>query len=230
MDSAVCLALSVKAVGPERTKVLILPTEETPSEDTQDAVELAKELGVEHTQIHLGNLRDQMAEAFEVTEPMDLGNLASRARMAALYAHARKDGFLVLGTSNKSELLVGYFTKYGDGGSDIAPIGDLYKTQVNELARRLDLPQKIIEKAPRAGLIADQTDEGELGLPYSELDAILMCKERRMTLDNAVKATGFDLETVQRIYSLVDANIHKRRLGLIPKIGLRTVGIDWREV
>jgi len=124
---------------------------------------------------------------------------------------------------------VGYFTKYGDGGSDAMPIGDLYKTQVFALAEELGIPDVILEKPPAAGLVPGQTDEGDLGLSYSELDRILFGIERWLDLEDIAMLTGIDLSTVQRIQHRVHTSSHKRYLGMIPKIGLRTPGFDWRE-
>ena len=163
------------------------------------------------------------------TKLMAEGNIKARIRMVMLYYHANLHNYLVLGTSNKSELLVGYFTKYGDGGSDAMPMGDLYKTQVFELARELGIPESIVEKPPTAGLFRGQSDEKDLGMKYSELDMILRGIELRLELKDISDITGFPLETVTRIQKKVHGSAHKRCLGKIPKLGLRTIGLDWRE-
>lgn len=120
-------------------------------------------------------------------------------------------------------------TKFGDGGCDFAPIGDLYKTQVREMARHLGLPRAILEKVPTAGLWPGQTDEGELGIPYDELDRILLGIELQFQPEEIVERAEVDLKQVERVERLVESNVHKRKMPLIPKIGIRTFGLDWRE-
>ena len=136
---------------------------------------------------------------------------------------------LVMGTSNKSELLTGYYTKYGDGAADISPIGDLYKTQVRELAREIGVPVHFIDKTPSGDLWEGQSDEGELGITYAALDRILSGIEMGLDDNSIIKRTGEAHDTVLHVRGLIKRSVHKRRLGLIPKIGLRTVGLDWRE-
>ena len=136
---------------------------------------------------------------------------------------------LVMGTSNKSELLVGYYTKWGDGASDLLPIGDLYKSQVYHLAEFLDLPRKILERKPTAELWDGQTDEDELGIDYPTLDQILLGIERQISFKSISSKTGIDFDVIKRIDSLVKLSIHKRVFPPVCKIGRRTVGLDWRE-
>ena len=157
------------------------------------------------------------------------GNVRSRVRMVILYHLANLGNLLVLGTSNKSELMVGYFTKYGDGASDAMPMGDLYKTQVYALARDLEIPDVILKKPPSAGFAPGQTDEAELGITYGELDRILMGLERLLPHGDIAELTGCDPSVVRRVHHLVRTSAHKRYPGIIPKIGLRTPGYDWRE-
>ncbi|MGC8645041.1 MAG: NAD(+) synthase [Thermoplasmata archaeon] len=157
-----------------------------------------------------------------------LGNAKARLRMVFLYSMANKFGGLVAGTSNKSELLTGYFTKYGDGGSDFQPIGDLYKTQVFDIAKRLGFPSWLIEKKPSAELWEGQTDESELGITYEKLDRILECLEYLREPEKCY-VEGCSKDDVLRIYSLVRKNAHKRINFYIPKIGFRSVGTDWLE-
>jgi NAD+ synthase len=149
--------------------------------------------------------------------------------MLLLYAEAQARGDLVCGTGNKSELLTGYFTKHGDGGVDLQPIGDLYKTQVRLLAQHLRVPAPVIAKPPSAGLYPGQTDEGDMGLSYEDLDAVLRGME--LNLDGSVIArkTKLPLATVEKVEAMVRKTEHKRRTPMIPKLGARTVGIDWRR-
>jgi NAD+ synthase len=149
--------------------------------------------------------------------------------MMVLYAHAHQMGRLVLGTGNKSELLMGYFTKWGDGAADVYPLGDLYKTDVFALARHLGLPRDIIDKAPSAGLFAGQTDEGELGVKYADLDKILVELEGGHDAATAARRAGVPPDLALMVERKIIATAHKRNPLVIPKIGLRTPGSDWRE-
>jgi NAD synthase len=149
--------------------------------------------------------------------------------MVVLYSIANKENALVIGASNKSELLTGYFTKYGDGASDLMPIGDLYKTQVKLLARKVGLPEKVINKVPTAGLWPGQRDEDELGIDYFTLDKVLYGIELLMDDLRISEETGVNLETVNRIRKMVEISRHKRVLIYIPKVSIRTVGLDFRE-
>ena len=134
-----------------------------------------------------------------------------------------------MGTGNKSELLTGYFTKHGDGGVDLLPIGDLYKTEVRELAERIQIPQTIITKSPSAGLRAGQTDEEDLGVKYEELDQILLGLEQLMSVDEIQKETGLEISIINSVFDMYQSSAHKRKMPLIPKLGIRTIGCDWRE-
>ena len=134
-----------------------------------------------------------------------------------------------MGTSNKSELLTGYFTKFGDGGADFSPIGDLYKTQIIELAKAIDIPENIIGKPPSAGVAQGQTDENELGITYRDLDRILLGIELKLDIKEIAKRTGIKENEVSRIQEMVNRTVHKRKMPLIPKLGIRTLGSDWRE-
>ena len=126
-------------------------------------------------------------------------------------------------------MLVGYFTKHGDGGNDMQPIGDLYKMQVRKLAASLPVPRPIIDKPPSAGLRPGQTDEDDLGMPYERLDQVLKGIEMNASPDAIAQRTGLDVAEVRRVAGMVRASEHKRHAPLIPKIGARTVGIDWRR-
>ena len=134
-----------------------------------------------------------------------------------------------MGTSNKSELLIGYYTKWGDGASDFLPIGDMYKSQVYRLAKELGVPEEILDRKPTAELWEGQTDEDDLGIDYTTLDQILLGLERQLSFKSISSKTGNALGSVERIDRLVKSSIHKRVFPPVCKIGQRTVGLDWRE-
>ncbi len=156
------------------------------------------------------------------------GNIKARLRMVYLYAKANEYKGLVAGTSNKSELLTGYFTKFGDGGSDFQILGDLYKTQVYQVAKNYNFPDWLIKKPPSADLWVGQTDEGELGITYEKLDRILECLEYLKSPEEC-NAADCSIKEIKRIYGMVQSNAHKRVNFYIPKIGFRSVGTDWME-
>jgi len=235
LDSSVVAKLVADAAGKEMVLVLIMPVKET--SDTDEAVLLAEEFGIEYRLIDLGPSFRSLVTSYtnslgispEKLPPLVPGNLSSRLRMATLYFSANLLEGMVMGTSNKTELLTGYFTKYGDGASDAMPLGDLYKTQVFKLAQDIGVPRRIIEKPPTAGFYQDQTDEGELGIDYATLDKILHGFELRLTAREIAAYLGVDEAEVSRIETMVQRAAHKRFLGMIPKIGIRTPGFDWRE-
>ncbi|UCF07738.1 MAG: NAD+ synthase [Thermoplasmata archaeon] len=231
LDSAVVTKLCADAMGPKKVLALILPDSATPEEDIRDAVALAAEFRVDYRVI---DITDTIAAFSSLLSPMQLtpkalGNIKARCRMIVLYVHANLESRLVMGSSNKSEMLTGYFTKFGDGGADFAPIGDLYKTQIRELAKAIDIPQDIINKTPSAGLAEGQTDEGELGITYDALDRILLGIELKLKAEDIAEKVGCEKDEVLRIHDMVRKNVHKRKMPLIPKIGIRTFGLDWRE-
>jgi NAD+ synthase len=230
IDSAVVLKLAVNAVGRGRVLGLMMPEKDSPTEDMRDAEELCEALGVGHETIDITGAVAALREAAGAgTDRMALANIKARCRMILLYQRAGTQGRLVLGTSNKSEFLVGYFTKHGDGAADLEPIGDLYKTEVRELARVLGLPEKLIRKAPSAGLWKGQTDEGEMGITYDLLDAILFGIEQGLSEREVAKRAGAPVQEVERVSRMVRMSSHKRKLPTVVKIGLRTPGLDWRE-
>ncbi len=229
VDSAVVAALAARALGPKAVHTFFLPIERPPGGDLQDARSVASKLKISLEVRNLTVPYFALVEATKAGDQRVRGNLKSRVRMAALYAEANRRGALVLGTGNKSELLTGYFTKWGDGGCDLLPIGDLYKTQVLELAGKLGIPKRVITKAPSAELWPGQTDEGDLGIAYGDLDRVLLGLELKMGDAAIVRRSGVALGQVKRLRARVEAGAHKRRMPLVCKLGLRTVGTDWRE-
>ena len=233
IDSSVTAVLAVKALGRERVTGLILPdSETTPMEDVQDARELAESLRISHFQLDIhdifqvyGRMLPFYGEQFKVAN----GNLRARIRMTILYYYANISNKLVCGTGDKSELLLGYYTKYGDGGVDILPIADLYKTQVRELARRLGLPKKICEKPSSPRLWPGQMAEAELGITYEEIDQILyLYVEQNKSAEEIIEETGISPEKVREVIERVHRNEHKRLPPPIAKVSRHTVGQEWR--
>ncbi len=229
LDSALTMKICVEAMGKEKVHALLMPENPENDEDMDDALRYAKELGVNYKIYGIGEIAEHMGSLLGKVSKEAMGNIKARIRMNILYGYAYDRKLIVVGTSNKSELLTGYFTKFGDGGSDFMPIGDLYKTDVVELARYLGVPERFIEKKPSARLYPGQTDEDELGMDYAHLDCILKGIEKDMALENIELECSVSENEAKRIIDMVKKSAHKRRMPLIPKIGLRTVGWDWRE-
>jgi len=230
VDSAVTAILCQEALGKNKTNCLFLPDETTPKNDFKHLEVLLKKFDLYCKKIDISDFVKQIKKKC-ICKPdkYALANVKARVRMVLLFEYANMTGNLVCGTSNKSELLVGYFTKYGDGGVDIFPIGDLYKTQVWKLAKYLNIPKEIVSKPPTAGLWHGQSDEKELKISYDKLDQILAGLERKIDLIDIVKLVDVKFSDVKRIKNMRVKTQHKRRSPLIPKIGLRTPGNDWRS-
>lgn len=231
LDSAIVTKLCTDTLGPKKVLVLIMPDTATPEEDVKDALSLANSLGIDYRVIDISEMVEGVKN---LLSPIDLdnkimGNIKARCRMILLYIHANLENRVVMGSSNKSELLIGYFTKFGDGGADFSPIGDLYKTQILELAMAIDIPENIVKKPPSASLWEGQTDEKELGISYNDLDAILLGIELKLDSKDIADKVEIEASEVVRIQNMVEQNVHKRKMPLIPKIGIRTLGLDWRE-
>ncbi|NJE45999.1 NAD+ synthase [Thermococcus sp. GR7] len=216
IDSATTAYLAVKALGREKVLGLIMPYYE--NGDVEDAKLVCENLGIEYKLINIRPIVDEFEKAVGELDVKSKGNIMARTRMILLYAHANSRNYLVLGTSNRSELLTGYFTKWGDGASDYAPLINIYKTEVWELAKRLDIPERIIQKKPTAGLWEGQTDEDELGISYRLLDEILWrLVDLKMPKDKIAEELGIPLEKVEYVELLVKRSEHKRRLPLGPE-------------
>ena len=219
VDSSLVAFLAVKALGKKNIVGLIMPYKTNNPEDIDDAKAVAKELDIQYKIIEITPIVDKIKEVLGITNKVPLGNVAARVRMITLYNEAWSNNGIVLGTGNKTELLVGYFTKYGDGGVDILPIGDLYKTQVWKVAKAIGVPNKIVNKTPTAGLWTGQTDEDELGVSYKILDKILVgLFELNMTEVQIASELGIDVETIKRVALRVTESEHKRKLPRIIKV------------
>ncbi len=230
LDSALVARLAADALGPQRVLGVLLPDTDYPSGLRTETEAFADRLGIEHRTVEIAPVREAFEALLpEVRDRVALGNVVARTRMVAEYAIARERRYLVAGTGNKSELLLGYFTKYGDGGVDLLPIGDLYKTEVRAVAEALDLPAGVRDRAPSAGLWEGQTDEAELGITYAEVDRILRGLEELRDEAEIARLIGSSPERVREVAARVDRERHKRRPPPIPKLGLRTIGLDWRD-
>ncbi len=201
IDSAVVGALAKMALG-ENVLGLIMPCHSHPI-DEEYAKLVADTFGIKTERIDLGPVFDCFLNVLPPGNDLSIANLKPRLRMMTLYYHASSLGYLVAGTGNKSELSIGYFTKYGDGGVDILPIGSLLKTQVRELARELGVPQSVVERPPTAGLWAGQTDEAEMGLSYEDLDRTIVSVEEADT-------STVDPDILSRVTTMMKASAHKR--------------------
>lgn len=199
VDSAVTAVLCKRVTD---VVGLIMPIHSDPL-DEEYASLLAKEFDIQIRRVDLSPVYDALVKVLPDPTGLPVANLKPRLRMATLYYFANRENRLVVGTGNKSEIMMGYFTKYGDGGVDIMPLGGLLKRQVRELARELGIPPRIIAKPPSAGLWAGQTDEGELGITYNELDQILTALESGGTLD-------FDPQLADRVKRQMAETKHKR--------------------
>lgn len=230
IDSAVIALLCSGAIGKENTKCVFLPDGATPDLDIKHQELFVKKFDLLCEKKDITSLVQTM-ESKCIVKPNDyaLANIKARTRMILLFEYANMTRSLVCGASNKSEILVGYFTKYGDGGVDIMPIGDLYKTQVRKLAEYLKVPGELISKPPTAGLIKGQTDEKELQISYKDLDKILAGLEQKIDIEEITNIVGVNKSDVERIKKMRIRSQHKRRMPLIPKIGIRTPGLDWRS-
>ncbi len=218
LDSAVSAYLAQKALGASHVMGVILPYSTTSKESLNDARLVADTLGIETQHIDITPFVDPYFALFPEADHIRKGNKIARERMTILYDLSRKHEALVLGTGNKSELLMGYFTIYGDGAYALNPLGDLYKTQVRQLARHLGVPARIIDKVPSAELWQGQTDEEELGFTYEELDRILYyLVDRQHTLERMVEM-GFDRQSMEKVRRQIARNEFKRRLPLIARI------------
>ncbi|MEM1724915.1 MAG: NAD+ synthase [Thermoplasmata archaeon] len=226
IDSSLVAYLASKS-APGKIIGVHMPELESMKEDENDAKEIAEKFGIDFRVINIEKFIAPFREIYN--DKKVLGNIKARMRMLILYSISNSENGLVIGASNKSELLTGYFTKYGDGASDIMPIGDLYKTQVRLLAKKVGLPDKITNKIPTAGLWKGQTDEDELGIDYATLDKILFGIELLMDDETISKETSINIERIRKVREMVENTKHKRILIYIPKLGVRTVGLDFRE-
>ncbi len=211
IDSSLVAALACEAIGSEKVLGIMMPVDaEKDAANVIDVKGLAETLGMKHELFEL-KLAVSAYDSLSL-DRVALGNLTARLRMVTWYARANQENRIVLGTGNKSELMVGYFTKYGDGGSDMLPIGELYKSNVWDLSNHIGLPERLVYKAPSAGLWPGQTDEGELGVTYRELDSILYLHLEKGLNEKDIIGWGIEEEKVEKVMRLMRQSEHKRKL------------------
>lgn len=231
IDSALVAYLVAEAIGAENLLCVLMPYRTSSPASRSDAEEVVRALGSESLLIDITPIVDGYFEAAtdggaDISQ-LRRGNFAARARMAVLYDQSVLWRGLVMGTSNKTETLLGYTTLFGDNAAAIQPIGDLYKTQVRQLAAEVDVPDAILRKPPTADLWAGQTDEQEVGLSYAEIDRLLYWSVDRRRSNEQLLAMGFEPASIERIERLVAGSEFKRQTAPIAKLGPRTPGVDY---
>ena len=227
IDSALACYLAAEALGPQNVLALRLPYKTSSEDSLSDAGGVIDALGVQSETVAITDMVDPLLATIPPSETKRRGNVMARARMIVRYDRSAAFNGLVVGTSNKTEILLGYTTLWGDSASALNPLGDLYKTQVRQLARAVGVPQPIVDKAPSADLWAGQTDEGELGFTYERVDQLLyLLVDQRYRREELI-AAGFEVPFVDRVLAIVRRNQFKRMPPLIAKLGNRTVGYDF---
>ena len=227
IDSALSLALAAEAIGKENVLAVRMPYKAS-SQDSLDHAQLCiDKFGVQSLTIPITEMADPLIKLDSDMSKTRSGNIMARCRMIVLYDQSEAFGGLVIGTGNKTEILLGYSTIFGDSASAINPIGDLYKTQVRQLSWAMGVPNEIIDKAPSADLWANQTDEDELGFTYEEVDKLFyLLIDQRYRVEECV-AAGFNEEFVHSVLKRVRQNQFKRMMPPIAKVSNRTIGYDF---
>jgi NAD+ synthase len=228
IDSALSCYLVVQALGPENVLAVRMPYATSSPESLEHASLVITDLGIPHETIEITPMVEPLFAASPGITPLRKGNIMARTRMMTIFDRSAAWNALVVGTSNKTELLLGYGTIYGDLASAVNPIGDLYKTQVRQISRAIGVPAPIIDKAPSADLVPGQTDESDFGFTYEEADTLLqLMVDERYTREDVI-AEGFAPELVRRLEQMMQRSQYKRTMPIIPKISGRTVGHDFR--
>ena len=229
IDSTLAAYLAAEALGPENVMGVRMPYSSSSSETMEHGQLVAERLGIESKTLSIANQVDTyFAQLDDGASRLRRANMMACQRMTILYDQSAAFGALVLGTSNKTELLLGYGTLHGDMASALNPIGDLYKTQIWELSEHMGVPAEIVKKPPTADLWAGQTDEAELGFSYADVDRLLVrMVDLRIPLD-VLEKQGFTNVFIERVTRMVRTTQFKRRLPLIAKVGPRTIDRDFR--
>ena len=219
IDSTLAAYLACEALGKDKVFGIIMPSTTTPTEDKIHGIEIAQHLGIDYKEIAIDSILNEFLSMTQLeNDNLAIGNLKARIRMSIIYYYANHKNYLVSGTGNKSEILIGYFTKHGDGACDIEPIGDLYKTDVYELSKSLDVPQEIIDKPPRAGLWNNQTDEEEIGMSYDLIDQILYYyTENNEETTQIADKLEISVDDVDMIINKINRNQHKSKVPESPE-------------
>jgi NAD+ synthase len=228
VDSSLAATLAARALGPDNVKGLLMPYRLSDPSSQRDAEAVVRHLGIAHELIDISPQIDAYFARYPDAAEVRRGNKMARERMSILYDHSWAWRALVLGTSNKTELLLGYGTIYGDMASAVNPIGDLYKTQVWQLADAVGVPTAIVQKAPSADLWAGQTDEVELGFQYREVDRLLYYMVERRYSVAELEQEGFNRAFIDTVARKVRESQYKRRLPVIAKLSDRTIDRDFR--
>ena len=227
LDSALACFLAAEALGKEQVLALRLPHRSSTPDSLEDGETVIRITGVRSLTLPITDAADALLRGVPESDLIRRGNILARLRMIVAYDQSADFGGLVIGTGNKTEVLLGYTTLFGDSASALNPLGDLYKTQVRQLARHIGVPEAILAKVPSAGLWPGQTDEGELGFTYAEVDRLLfLLVDERRTPDECV-AAGFEQPFVDRVLERIRRNQYKRMQPLIAKLSNRTVGYDF---
>ena len=228
IDSALSAYLSAEALGAENVLVVRMPYKTSSQASLDDAQLVIDALGLPSLTIPITGMADALISQFPDMSNLRKGNIMARLRMVTLYDQIVSWGGLVMGTSNKTEFLLGYSTIYGDSGVALQPIADLYKAQVRQLSAALGIPQPILDKAPSADLWAGQTDEDELGFSYSAADQVLyLLVDERYTVEETAEESGYSVDFVRKVWERVKANHYKRTMPNIAKVSRRTIGHDF---
>ncbi len=228
IDSSVVTTLAARALGPENVLAVTMPYKTSSEETRRDSQAVIEQLGVRTVEVPITAQIDAYFSRFPEAGQLRLANKCARERMTVLYDQSAAFGALVAGTSNKSELLLGYGTQFGDMASAVNPIGDLYKKQLYQLAAYLGVPPQILKKPPTGDLWVGQTDEGELGFSYAEVDRLLVLLVDRRWRRTELLAAGFAAEFVDRVALMIRRNHYKRRMPVIAKLSHRTMDRDFR--
>ena len=228
VDSAVVACVAQRALGNKNVHALLMPYKTSNPESQQHAELLAKKLSISYNVLDISASVDAFLETKKDMNSLRAGNKMARERMCHLYDYTSATGALVLGTSNKTELLLGYGTIFGDLASAVNPIGDLYKSQIWDLARYLDVPKEIIDKEPSADLWQGQTDEQELGYSYEEIDELMYYLVDERYPDQFILENGYSQKTIDDIKLRIQRNQFKRRPPVIAKLSNRTINQDFR--
>ncbi len=227
VDSALSCFLAAEALGSQNVLAVRMPYKTSSSDSLAHAQLIIDQLGVQSETFSITDVVEPLLETISVEDSRRRGNIMARARMIVLYDRSAATNALVIGTGNKTEILLGYTTLFGDSASALNPLGDLYKTQVRQLARAIGVPAPIVDKPPTADLWPGQTDEGEMGLTYERVDQLLyLLVDQRYHPEECMEA-GFEKSFVERVLKMIRQNQFKRMPPIIAKLSNRTVGYDF---